>query len=63
MTIINDDSRVINRLETSPTHNTRVVIYDRHVFIVQRPGPALRVGKKVLVTFLLKNFFPYRKLD
>jgi hypothetical protein len=63
MMIINDDSRVINRLETSLTHNARVVIYDRHMFIVQRPGPALCVRKKVLVTFLLNNFFPYRKLD
>ncbi len=63
MTIINDDSRVINRLETSLTHNARVVIYDRHMFIVQRPGPALRVGKKVLVAFLLEHFFPYRKPD
>jgi hypothetical protein len=33
--IINDDSRVINKLETSLTDNNRVVIYDRHMFIVQ----------------------------
>jgi hypothetical protein len=35
MTIINDDSRVINKLEASLTDNARVVIYDRHMFIVQ----------------------------
>jgi hypothetical protein len=30
MTIINDDSRVINKLEASLTDDARVVIYDRH---------------------------------
>ncbi len=35
MTIINDDSRVINKLEASLTDDARVIIYDRHMFIVQ----------------------------
>ncbi len=35
MTIVNDDSRVIIKLEASLTDDTRVVIYDRHMFIVQ----------------------------
>jgi hypothetical protein len=35
MTIVNDDSWVINKLEASLTDDTRVVIYDRHMFIVQ----------------------------
>jgi hypothetical protein len=35
MMIVNDDSRVINKLETSLTDNARVIIYDRHMFIVQ----------------------------
>jgi hypothetical protein len=35
MTIINDDSRVVNKLETSLSDDTTVVIYDRHMFIVQ----------------------------
>ncbi len=35
MMIINDDSRVINKLEASLTDDTRMVIYDRHMFIVQ----------------------------
>ncbi len=34
MTIVNDDSRVINKLETSLTGDSRVVIYDSHMFIV-----------------------------
>jgi hypothetical protein len=35
MTIVNDDSRVITKLETD---KARVVIYDRHMFIVQATG-------------------------
>jgi hypothetical protein len=36
--IINDDSRAINKLETSFADDDRVVIYDRHMFIVQATG-------------------------
>ncbi len=35
MTIVNDDSRVINKLEASLTDGARVIIYDHHMFIVQ----------------------------
>ncbi len=35
MTIVNDDSRIINKLEASLTDDARVVIYNRHMFIVQ----------------------------
>ncbi len=38
VTIINDDSRVVNKLEASVTDDTRVIIYDRHMFIVQATG-------------------------
>ncbi len=38
MTIINDDCRVVNKLEASLTDNTRVIIYNRHMFIVQATG-------------------------
>jgi hypothetical protein len=38
ITIINDNSRVTNRLETSLNDDARVVIYDRHMFIVQATG-------------------------
>ncbi len=33
MKIINDDSRVINKLEISLTDDARVIIYDRHMFV------------------------------
>ncbi len=36
--IVNDDSRVVNKFETSLTDNARVIIYDRHRFIVQATG-------------------------
>jgi hypothetical protein len=35
MTIVNDDSGVVNKLEASLTDDSRVVIYDHHMFIVQ----------------------------
>jgi hypothetical protein len=38
MTIVNDDSRVVNKLEASLIDNVRVVIYDCHMFIVQDTG-------------------------
>ena len=38
MMIVNDDSRVINKLEATLTDNARVIIYDCHMFIVQATG-------------------------
>ncbi len=38
MMIVNDNSRVVNKLQASLTDDARVVIYDRHMFIVQAPG-------------------------
>ncbi len=38
MTIVNDDSGVVNKLEASLTDDARVVIYERHMFIVQATG-------------------------
>ncbi len=38
MTIVNDDSWVITKLETSLTDNARVIIYNRRMFIVQATG-------------------------
>ena len=34
-TIVNYTSSIVNKLEALLTDNARVVIYDRHVFIVQ----------------------------
>ena len=38
MTNVNDDSRVVNKLEASLIEDARVVIYDCHMFIVQATG-------------------------
>ncbi len=38
MMIVNDDSWVVKKLEASLTDDARVVIYDRHMFIVQAAG-------------------------
>jgi hypothetical protein len=35
ITIVNDDTSVMNKFESSLTGKTRVVIYHRHMFIVQ----------------------------
>jgi len=35
MMVINDNSRVVNKLEAWLTDDTRVIIYDHHMFIVQ----------------------------
>jgi hypothetical protein len=35
MTVVNDDSRVVTKLETSLTDEARVVIYDRYMSIIQ----------------------------
>ncbi len=36
ITIVNDDSSVINKLETSLIDDAIGIIYDRHIFIVQK---------------------------
>jgi hypothetical protein len=48
VTIINDDFRVINKLETSITDDARVIIYDRRMFIVQAMGLMLPPGPNVI---------------
>jgi len=35
MMIVNDDSRVVIKLEASLTDDARVIIYDHHMLIVQ----------------------------
>ncbi len=35
MTIVNDDSGIIKKLGASLTDHARVVIHDRHMFIVE----------------------------
>jgi hypothetical protein len=37
-TIVNDDARIVNKFDASLTDDARVIIYDRHMFIVQAIG-------------------------
>jgi len=39
--IVNYASSIINKLEALLTDDTRVIIYDRHVFIVQATGASV----------------------
>ncbi len=39
MMIVNDDSRVINKLEASLPDDARVLIYNHYLFIVQATEP------------------------
>ncbi len=51
MTIVNYASSIINKLEALLTDDARVLIYDRHVFIVQATcHPAC--SKKSFVTLI-----------
>jgi hypothetical protein len=45
--IVNDDSRVINKLEASLTDDARVIIYDRHMLIVQATDGTRQTPKRL----------------
>jgi hypothetical protein len=42
MMIVNDNSTFVNKLEASLTDDTRVIIYDHNMFIVQATGAYTR---------------------
>ncbi len=44
--IVNDNSRVVNKLETSLTDDARVVTYDHHMFMIQATGSAKANGRE-----------------
>jgi hypothetical protein len=47
ITIVNDDTSIVNKLGASLTDDTRVVIYDHHMFIEQAIGcEALCLARK-----------------
>ncbi len=56
MMIVNDDSRVVTKLETSLADDARVIIYNRHMFIAQATDWR---KKSVLlkIAFLLRPIF------
>ncbi len=60
MTIINEDSRVISKLEASLTDNARVVIYDRQMLIVQAIGQLERSNTNRTYSSQSKCMQPYK---
>ncbi len=40
--IVNYESSIVNKFGASPTDDARVVIYDRHMFIVQATGRKIK---------------------
>jgi hypothetical protein len=60
MTIVNDDSRVVNKLEASLTDDARVIIYDRHMFIVQVIAPILNFVQPIGIGNCNIDFFNFR---
>jgi hypothetical protein len=75
MTIVNDDSRVVNKLETSLNDDAGVVICDHHMFIAQAIGfDRYREGLKNILTIqflmvifrhftLLASYYQHRVLS
>ena len=61
MTIVDDNFRVINKLEASLTVNARVIIYNCHMFIVPATGqqlfPYILLNGKLL--FDVKYYSPF----
>jgi hypothetical protein len=55
MMIVNDNARIVNKLDASLTDDARVVIYYRHIFIVQASGNSTMMVMS-LDTELLKAF-------
>jgi hypothetical protein len=55
--IINDDSSIASILETSLIDDARVIIYDRHMFIVQAIEVGTVINSTVLFTDVIYGFF------
>jgi hypothetical protein len=56
VTIVNYTSSVIKKLEAFHTDDARVIIYDRHVFIVQATGRlSLKIFQKVMLQEKLRK--------
>ncbi len=56
MMIVNDNSRVVNKLEASLTDDVRVIIYNCHMFIVQATGVFSRTKFNLEDNMYYKHF-------
>ncbi len=57
ITIVNDNSCVINKFEASLTDDARVTIYDRHMFIVQALVNWINIVK---TPYISENLYIYQ---
>jgi hypothetical protein len=51
ITIVNYDSSIVNKFGASLTDDARVIIYDRHMFIVQATGDGTQTVLLLFVYF------------
>ncbi len=49
ITIVNDDSSIVSKFETSLTDDPRVIIYICHMFIVQATGWPFKTTFKIKI--------------
>jgi hypothetical protein len=59
ITVVNYDSSVVNKCVASLSDDARVIIYDRHVFVVQATAVQLTVfsSQDIIGIFLLSRSF------
>jgi hypothetical protein len=63
MTITNDDSRVINKLDALLTDDDRAIIYNRHMFIVQATELEFKKTKIKILVRRLKSVKETKLID
>jgi hypothetical protein len=60
MTIVNDDSRVVHKLEASLSDDARDVIYDHHMFIIQATARTFSISAIWIFESHLENVLALR---
>jgi hypothetical protein len=58
ITIVNDNSSIVNECQVSLTDGTGVIIYNRNVFIIHATGLSLFFILRIL-SFFLSSLFPF----
>ncbi len=58
ITVVNYDSSIVNKCVASLSDDARVIIYDRHVFVVQATAVQLTVfSSQDIIGFFIKSLF------
>ncbi len=56
MTIVNDDARIVNKLDASIIDDARVFIYDCHMFIVQTTDHMIQATEELTWLTMMVTF-------